>query len=56
MSTGEYLRLRRYSQAFVRHYFLPMCAAVWSVPELQVHGPYSFLTAVAAIAMPIHAR
>jgi predicted NAD/FAD-binding protein len=35
MSTGDYLRLRRYSQAFVRHYFLPMCAAVWSVPESQ---------------------
>lgn len=45
MSTGEYLRLRRYSQAFVRHYFLPMCAAVWSVPESQVHGVYGFLTA-----------
>ena len=44
MSTGEYLRLRWYSQAFVRHYFLPMCAAVWSVPESQVHRPYGFLT------------
>lgn len=41
MATGEYLRLRRYSQPFVRHYFLPMCAAVWSVPEAQVGNPLS---------------
>jgi len=36
MSTGDYLRRRRYSTVFVRHYFLPMCAAVWSVPVSQV--------------------
>ncbi len=36
MSTGEYLKRGRYSRAFVRLYFLPMCAAVWSVPESQV--------------------
>lgn len=36
MTTGKYLLLRRYSATFVRHYFLPMCAAVWSVPEAQV--------------------
>jgi predicted NAD/FAD-binding protein len=41
MSTSEYLRLRGYSQPFVRHYFLPMCAAVWSVSESQVSRHYN---------------
>jgi len=35
MTTGEYLRRGRYSQPFIRHYFLAMCAAVWSCSEAQ---------------------
>ena len=36
MTLGEYLRRNRYSTAFTEHYVLPMCAAVWSVPNSQV--------------------
>ena len=36
MSLGEYVRQQGYSQAFNRDYLLPMCAAVWSVPNAQV--------------------
>jgi len=36
MSMGEYLVKNGYSQAFQRHYLLPMCAAVWSVPNAKV--------------------
>jgi predicted NAD/FAD-binding protein len=36
MTMGEYLKYRGYSNTFLRNYVLPMCAAVWSVPEAQV--------------------
>ena len=36
MSLGEYVRREGYSEAFIRSYLLPMCAAVWSVPNAQV--------------------
>lgn len=33
---GEYLRMRKYSTAFLEHYILPMGAAVWSSTPSQV--------------------
>ena len=36
MCMGEYLRKNRYSSAFIQNYLLPMCAAVWSVPNEKV--------------------
>jgi hypothetical protein len=33
---ASYLQQHGYSDAFRRHYLLPMCAAVWSVPNSQV--------------------
>ncbi|KAK9821949.1 hypothetical protein WJX81_001503 [Elliptochloris bilobata] len=36
MSLGAYLIRHGYSEAFKRSYLLPMCAAVWSVPNVQV--------------------
>ncbi|GBF87498.1 cyclopropane fatty acid synthase [Raphidocelis subcapitata] len=36
VALGAYLDSNGYSQAFRRHYLLPMCAAVWSVPNAQV--------------------
>lgn len=36
MSLGEYVHQQGYSQAFISNYLLPMCAAVWSVPNAQV--------------------
>lgn len=33
---GEYLTAQGYSEAFQTGYVLPMCAAVWSVPSVQV--------------------
>ena len=36
MSLGEYVQREGYSEAFIRSYLLPMCAAVWSVPNAQV--------------------
>ena len=36
MCMGEYLRRNRYSSAFIQNYLLPMCAAVWSVPNEKV--------------------
>lgn len=38
MTLGQYLDSRRYSDAFKYNYVLPMCAAVWSVPNSQVRG------------------
>ena len=35
MSMGDYLEENKYSRAFRAHYLLPMCAAVWSVPNSQ---------------------
>jgi hypothetical protein len=35
-SLGQYIKEKGYSRAFVSHYLLPMCAAVWSVPNAQV--------------------
>ena len=39
MSLGAYLARHGYSEAFRRNYLLPMCAAVWSVPNAQVGQP-----------------
>ena len=39
MSLGEYVQQQGYSQAFISNYLLPMCAAVWSVPNAQVTIP-----------------
>ena len=36
MSLGEYVQQQGYSQGFISNYLLPMCAAVWSVPNAQV--------------------
>eukprot|EP00884_Botryococcus_braunii_P002118 jgi/Botrbrau1/11907/Bobra.0171s0017.1 len=36
MSMGTYLVQKRYSRTFIEAYLLPMCAAVWSVPNQQV--------------------
>ncbi|KAK9818144.1 hypothetical protein WJX72_007777 [[Myrmecia] bisecta] len=36
MTLGEYLAKHRYSESFRDNYVLPMCAAVWSVPNAQV--------------------
>ena len=36
MSLGAYLARHGYSETFKRNYLLPMCAAVWSVPNAQV--------------------
>ena len=32
-SFGDYLKVKGYSQFFISNYVLPMCAAVWSVPQ-----------------------
>lgn len=36
MTLGQYLERHRYSTAFRDNYVLPMCAAVWSVPNATV--------------------
>lgn len=36
MTLGVYLEKGGYSKAFISNYLLPMCAAVWSVPNNQV--------------------
>lgn len=36
MTLGQYLNLRGYSEGFKYNYVLPMCACVWSVPNVQV--------------------
>ncbi len=36
MSLGQYLDQQGYSQGFRDNYVLPMCAAIWSVPNKQV--------------------
>ncbi len=36
MTLAEYLRVNKYSESFLTGYLLPMCAAVWSVPNVQV--------------------
>lgn len=36
MTLGHYLKQERYSQGFIRNYVVPMCAAVWSVPNARV--------------------
>jgi predicted NAD/FAD-binding protein len=38
MTLSAYLDKHRYGDAFRRHYLLPMCAAVWSVPNQQVRS------------------
>jgi len=43
VSLGEYLHSNGYSDAFIRNYILPMCAAVWSMPSSKVtSGPVRF--------------
>ncbi|GLI66534.1 hypothetical protein VaNZ11_010410 [Volvox africanus] len=36
MTLSQYLKKHNYSTAFVNNYIVPMCAAVWSVPNAQV--------------------
>lgn len=36
VSLGEYIKQHGYSDAFTYNYCLPMCAAIWSVPNAQV--------------------
>lgn len=36
VTLAQYLERNGYSEAFRKHYLLPMCAAVWSVPNSQV--------------------
>lgn len=36
ITLGEYLTKHNYSKAFRDNYVVPMCAAVWSVPNAQV--------------------
>lgn len=36
MTLGTYLDSKGYSEAFKYNYVLPMCAAVWSVPNATV--------------------
>lgn len=36
MTLGQYLDSRGYSESFKYNYVLPMCAAVWSVPNATV--------------------
>jgi predicted NAD/FAD-binding protein len=36
MTLGHYLDTKGYSEAFKYNYVLPMCAAVWSVPNATV--------------------
>ncbi|XRB01966.1 cyclopropane fatty acid synthase [Pycnococcus provasolii] len=36
LTLGEYLKLRGYSDAFREWYVLPMCAAIWSSPNVEV--------------------
>jgi predicted NAD/FAD-binding protein len=38
MTLGEYLRKHGYSTPFTKNYVVPMCAAVWSVPNAQVRS------------------
>lgn len=36
MTLGNYLSAKGYSRGFILNYVVPMCAAVWSVPNAQV--------------------
>ncbi|GAX82389.1 hypothetical protein CEUSTIGMA_g9817.t1 [Chlamydomonas eustigma] len=36
MSLGDYLKEKKFSHSFIYNYVVPMCAAVWSVPNAQV--------------------
>ena len=38
MTVREFFQHHTYSQAFQQRYFLPMCAAVWSMPNAQVQA------------------
>ena len=38
MTVRQFFARHTYSQAFQQRYFMPMCAAVWSMPNAQV-GP-----------------
>jgi hypothetical protein len=38
MTLGQYLDKHGYSQGFRSNYVLPMCAAIWSVPNMQVRS------------------
>ncbi len=38
MSLRQYLEIHKYSKSFIDNYIVPMCAAVWSVPNAQVCG------------------
>ncbi len=36
MSLGEFVKSRKYSNAFIKHYIVPMSAAIWSTPGDQM--------------------
>lgn len=36
VTLGQYLQEQGYSESFKNNYVLPMCAAVWSVPNVTV--------------------
>ena len=36
MTLGHYLSSNKYSRTFTYNYVVPMCAAVWSVPNAKV--------------------
>jgi predicted NAD/FAD-binding protein len=36
VTLGQFLKEMRYSRMFTYNYVVPMCAAVWSVPNAQV--------------------
>ncbi len=43
LSLGAFLEHGRYSERFVNHYLLPMAAAIWSCPTVQMRA-FPFLT------------
>lgn len=43
----EFFKRHAYSQAFQQRYFMPMCAAVWSMPNAQVCSSLSFALDIA---------
>jgi len=36
LTLGEYLRSRHYNRYFIERYLIPMCAAVWSTPDVRM--------------------
>jgi predicted NAD/FAD-binding protein len=48
MTLGHYLETQGYSEGFKFNYVLPMCAAVWSVPNTTVSAVFTQHEASAA--------